>query len=126
MSDTNGSTPNETPNETTNETPTTNDTPTNEQTQPSSWDEVGSRLGALGLKLKYHAEQAAGEERTTFTSALDSLSASIDHAFEALKAAAKDEALKDDVKSVAAALSGAVSETLTGVGQGVRKVLKHD
>ena len=93
---------------------------------PNAWDEVGEKLGALGLKLKYHAEQAAGEERTTFTTAMTSLSTAIDHAFEALRVAAKDPALKDDVKSVGSALSAAVSDTLSGVGSDVRKAFRRD
>lgn len=93
------------------------------ETQNNPWEEVGARLNGLGLKLKYHLEQAAGEERETMTDALKALASSIDQAFDAVRNAAKDPAMKDDVKSVGSALSDAVTNTLSDVGDDLRKAL---
>ncbi len=95
------------------------------ETTNTGWDDVGAKLSGLGLKLKLHAEQAAGEERESVSEAVRALAASIDKAFDALRGAAKDPAIKDDVKSVGSALSTAVTETLSGVGNELRKTLKR-
>ena len=85
------------------------------------WNEVGSLLNGLGLKLKMHAEQAAGEEKAVVSDAVRSLTDSIENAFEALRNAAKDPAIKEDVRNVAQSLSGAVSSTLSDLESGIRK-----
>ena len=94
-------------------------------TTNTGWDDVGAKLNGLGLKLKLHAEQAAGDERESVGQALKALAASIDKAFDALRGAAKDPAIQEDVKSVGTALSNAVTETLSGVGDELRKTLKR-
>ncbi len=94
-------------------------------TTNTGWDEVGAKLNGLGLKLKLHAEQAAGEERESVGDAVKALAASIDKAFDALRGAAKDPAIQEDVKSVGSALSNAVTETLSGMGDELRKTLKR-
>ncbi len=87
----------------------------------NQWNEVGSLLNGLALKLKLHAEQAAGEEKEIVSDAVRSLSDSLENAFEALRAAAKDPAIKEDVRNVAQSLSGAVSSTLSSLGSDIRK-----
>ena len=94
-------------------------------TTNTGWDDVGAKLNGLGLKLKLHAEQAAGDERESVGQALKALASSIDKAFDALRGAAKDPAIQEDVKSVGSALSSAVTETLSGVGDELRKTLKR-
>jgi hypothetical protein len=81
----------------------------------SAWDEVGARLGSLGLKLKLHAEQAIGDDRDKVDDALESMRAAIEEAFAALKGVVTDPAVRDDVKSVAEGVAHAVSSTLRGV-----------
>ncbi len=91
------------------------------ETTTNQWNEVGSLLNGLGLKLKLHAEQAAGEEKAIVSDAVRSLSDSLENAFEALRNASKDPAIKEDVRNVAQTLSGAVSSTLSGLGSDIRK-----
>ncbi len=98
----------------------------NTNTDPG-WNEVGDRLGSLGLKLKYHAEQAAGAagatvndgaEGTTVNDALDNIREAIEEAFAALRGVVTDPAIRDDVMSVANGVAQAISSTL-------REGLKH-
>jgi hypothetical protein len=88
------------------------------------WDEVGSLLTGLGLKLQLHVEQAASADKDGVTDALRSLGESLEHAFEGLRAASTDVAIRDDVKNVARTLSEAVSKTLTNVEADIRKAVK--
>lgn len=78
----------------------------------SGWNEVGDRLGSLGLKLKYHAEQAVGTEGTTVNDALDSMREAIEEAIAALRGVVSDPAIRDDVKSVADGVAQAIATTL--------------
>jgi phage terminase Nu1 subunit (DNA packaging protein) len=89
----------------------------------NQWNDVGSLLNGLGLKLKLHAEQAAGEDKALVSDAMHSLGESLENAFEALKNASKDPAIAEDIRNVAQSLSGAVSSTLSGVGDDIRRVL---
>jgi hypothetical protein len=100
--------------------PISNNVRMNENTT-NQWNEVGSLLNGLGLKLKLHAEQAAGEEKAIASDALRSLGDSLENAFEALQSAAKDPAVKEDIRNVAQTLSGAVSSTLSGLGSDLRE-----
>ncbi len=83
----------------------------NTNTDPG-WNEVGDRLGSLGLKLKYHAEQTVGTEDTTVNVALDGISDAIKDAFAALRGVVTDPAIRDDVKSVADGVAQAIATTL--------------
>ncbi len=95
------------------------------QDQPMSeftsqtWDELGTKLNGLGLKLKLHVEQATTED-LDLSNALQNLASSLEGAFDGLRNAAKDPAINDDVREVAASLSKAVSTTLDEVGQRLR------
>ncbi len=89
----------------------------NTNTDPG-WNEVGDRLGSLGLKLKYHAEQAVGTEGSTVNDALDGIREAIEEAFAALRGVVTDPAIRDDVKSVADGVAQAIATTL-------REGLKH-
>jgi hypothetical protein len=84
----------------------------------SGWNDVGDRLGSLGLKLKYHAEQAVGAEGTTVNDALENMREAIEEAFAALRGVVTDPAIRDDVKSVADGVAQAIATTL-------REGLKH-
>jgi hypothetical protein len=89
----------------------------------NQWNNVGSLLNGLGLKLKLHAEQTAGEDKALVSDAMRSLGDSLENAFEALKNASKDPAIAEDIRNVAQSLSGAVSSTLSGVGDDIRRAL---
>ena len=86
----------------------------------TEWQEVGSLLNGLGLKLKYHAEQAMSEDRARVDDALQSLCATIEGSFDALKGAVTDEAVREDLKGVASGVARAVSSALSGFGKDIR------
>lgn len=90
----------------------------------NQWNEVGSLLNGLALKLKLHTEEAVGAEKETVSNAARSLGDSLEKAFETLRDAAMDPAMKDDVLKVAKTLSSAVSQTLSGLGDNIRKSVK--
>jgi hypothetical protein len=98
------------------------DTTTN--TTKDRWDEVGSLLTGLGLKLQLHVEQAASADKAEVTNAIRSLAESLEHAFEGLRAASNDIAIREDVKNVARSLSEAVGSTLNSVEEEIRDVMK--
>ena len=85
----------------------------------TSWDEVGSKLNGLGLKLKLHIEQSSADDHDV-TDALHALASSVEAAFDGLLKAAKDPAIKEDVRDVGSALSQAISKTLSEVGNDLR------
>lgn len=89
-----------------------------------SWDEVGAKLNGLGLKLKLHVEQASGDERE-LKDALRRVSASIEDAFDGLRNAAKDPAVKEDVRDVGAVLSRAVSRSFSEVNADLRNAMSR-
>ncbi len=80
------------------------------------WSKVGDRLGALALKLKLHAQDEMSEERKAEArSAVERFGATIQGAIEGLGEAARDPAVKDDVKAAGEALSAAVTATVDEV-----------
>ncbi len=91
----------------------------------TNWDEFGSKLGGLGLKLKMHMEQSSSDDHDV-KNALRDLAASLEGAFDGLCKAAKDPAIKEDVRDVGSALSQAISKTLTEVGNDLRKVASRE
>jgi hypothetical protein len=76
-----------------------------------SWTEVGKVFEGLALKIKLHFEEAQGAAEDVGRG-LDAARMGVERAFEALGDAVRDPAIKDDVRSAAAALSDAVSNTL--------------
>lgn len=111
-----------------------------------AWEEVGSKFSGLGLKLKYHFETARAAEPSEpaeasepgtnseetnaqrerdVREALRKLGDALDDAFEALGAAAKDPAVKQDVKDVGQSLSGALSSTFAEVSEELRKAFRR-
>ncbi len=81
------------------------------------WTTVGDQLGSLGLKLKYHAEQVASEDRVLIDDALGHLGKAIEDVFDAVRGAVKDPAIRDDVKSVATGVASAVTSSLRGIAE---------
>jgi hypothetical protein len=85
----------------------------------SAWNDAGDRLSGLGLKLKLHYEQQRGmdsaEAKAEMRDALHRLTAAMDGAFEAIGTAARDDAVKSDVKQVGQSLATALGATFTQV-----------
>ena len=69
---------------------------------------------------------AEEEAREDVKEALRKLGAAIDDAFEAMGAAAKDPAIKDDVRQVGQSLTGALSATFADVSDDLRRVLRRN
>lgn len=95
-----------------------------------SWKEVADRVEALGLKLKMHLEQeqddqvddrAAGDTQT----ALDDLSGRVSDAFDAFGNASKDEAVQQDVRTIADLIKVALIKTLRAVGAEVSGLMEQ-
>jgi enamine deaminase RidA (YjgF/YER057c/UK114 family) len=75
------------------------------------WSQVADAVSGLALKLKLHFEEAAGETAEQAKTAVDAIGDSVEAAFEGLTASVKDDAVKQDVKDVAAGLRDALSNT---------------
>lgn len=91
-----------------------------------SWNEAGERLNALGLKLKLHYEQQRDEgEQAKVAEAVKRLADTVEGAFDALGAASKDPAVKDDIKQVGQSVTGALRTTFSEASDEIRKLLKR-
>lgn len=84
------------------------------------WTDVKSKVEGLGLKLKLHVQQEDDEaeerEPGSTRAALDDLGERLEDAFEAFGNAAKDPAVRSDVKEIGLLLKDALQETMSGVG----------
>lgn len=88
-----------------------------------AWKALGSRVEALGLKLKLHFEEEsgeAGEAATTIKETLEKVGDALEHVFEGLGDAAKDDALKADAKEAGRLLVDAVNATFTEASDELR------
>lgn len=93
----------------------------------AGWGEVASQLNELGLKLQLHFEQAAAEGREDEEKVKDALRAigdAVEQAFGALGAAARDDAVREDIKDVGGAVRGALDATFAELGERFRSVVK--
>lgn len=92
------------------------------------WTDVRSKVEGLGLKLKLHLEQEdddADERRTGSTKEnLENLGERIEDAFEAFGNAARDPAVKADVKDLGLLLKDALRDTFSEVGAEVGDSLR--
>lgn len=88
------------------------------------WDDVGTSFQGLGMKLKYHFEQqrSGGEDAGEVKDALRRLASTVDDALDAIGAAAKDQAVRDDTRKVGEALGTAFQSTFTDVGDELRRL----
>jgi hypothetical protein len=68
-------------------------------------------MGALALKLKLHFEEASGASAEETRSALAAVSEGVEAAFDGLKAAIADPAMKQNVRDVADGFRDALSNT---------------
>jgi len=92
----------------------------------SAWHETSEQLTALGSRLGAHYEKqraADGEQgRAQTDEAIKRLGNAIQDAFDAVGAAAKDDAVRQDVKQVGRSLITALDVTFREVSDEVRKV----
>ncbi len=95
----------------------------------TTWNDAAEKLGGLGSKLKVHYEQQQEADRQTaqadVQTAAKRLGDAVQDAFEAMGAAAKDDAVKADVKQVGLALTEALKATFSEISGEVRGVLKR-
>jgi hypothetical protein len=89
-------------------------------TAREDWDRVADSLGGLALKMKLHFEEAAGGTAEETRSALAALSEGVETAFDGLKAAVGDPAMKQDVRDIAASFRDAVSNTFAELSTQLR------
>ena len=80
-------------------------------TAKDDWDQVADSLGGLALKLKLHLEEAASGSAEETRTALAAVSEHVEAAFDGLKAAVADPAMKENVRDVAAGFRDALSNT---------------
>ncbi len=101
----------------------------------NKWSEVGSHVSGLGQKLRYHFEQTRSAEpgATGADTARDArvheavrkLGDALDGVLDAVGAAVKDPAVKDDVKQVGTALSDALATTFAEISDDLRRAFRH-
>ena len=83
-----------------------------------AWSEVGERLSALGLKLKFHTEEELSkDDDTSAATSVDKLKRSISELFDAMGDATRDPAVREDAKSVANAFASAIDATIESAKQ---------
>jgi hypothetical protein len=91
----------------------------------SAWHEAGERFGSLGTKLKLHYEQQRGQEadqtKAEVRDAMHKLTGALEDAFEAIGTAARDDAVKTDVKQVGQSLATALGATFSQVSAEVQR-----
>lgn len=76
------------------------------------WSEVADRIQALALKLKLHTEEELAELDISVGDVCERIGTAVTAASEALADAAKDEAIRQDLRDVGAALRDAITNSL--------------
>ena len=79
-----------------------------------AWSKVGDELSGLGLKLKYHVQEefADDDDGKEVKAALKRLADAIDDTVDAAGNAAKDPAVREDVKDASQSLITALTTTM--------------
>jgi len=95
-----------------------------------TWGEFGSKLSALGLKLKLHYEQEHAGEATDEADAglkksFERLGSALEDAFEALGNAAGDDALRADARDAGRLLLDGIGSTLAEVAGDLTDAFKR-
>jgi hypothetical protein len=86
-----------------------------------AWITVGDELSALGLKLKYHFEEEMSESQADEAkNAMKKMADALEDSVESVANAAKDSAVRDDLRGAAQAFIDAVAATATEVGEELR------
>jgi hypothetical protein len=95
----------------------------------SAWHEASERLGSLGTRLKTHYEQQRGQDvdqaKAEVREALHRLTGALDDAFDAIGTAARDDAVKSDVKQVGQSLVAALGATFSEVSAEVQRTFAN-
>lgn len=91
-------------------------------TATKRWNEVQEGLQSLAMKLDYHLRQASSKERAEMEDAVKRVGEAVQSAFDGIRNASSDPAIRDDLHSVGSALGSAVSSTLSDVGDEIKKV----
>ncbi|MEM9564455.1 MAG: hypothetical protein AAGA93_17665 [Actinomycetota bacterium] len=88
------------------------------------WADVKSKVEGLGLKLKLHIQQEADEdderEPGSTRAAMEDLGERLEDAFEAFGNAARDPAVRADVKEIGLLLRDALNDTMSQAGDRMR------
>lgn len=96
----------------------------------ASWEQVGDRLSALGLKLKLHFEQAAEEGRPEdeekVKEALRTIGDAVDQAFSAIGTAARDDAVRQDARETGRSVLEALEATFAELSDRLGTSIKRD
>lgn len=91
----------------------------------AAWSDAGDRLGVLGSRLKQHYEarsgSSGGQAGEEVKDAARRIGEAVQSAFDAIGSAAKDPAVKDDVRQVGRSVSDALAGTMTGLSDELRK-----
>lgn len=77
-----------------------------------SWNEVGERIAALGLKLKLHVEEERADRDDDVAQACTRVRTQVDDVLDALGDAARDPAVRADVRDVVDRIGDALAVTL--------------
>ena len=95
-------------------------------TEPrQAWEQVGENLSGLGVKLKEHLNQElSDDDEEKVASALKRLGDAIEETVDAIGNAAKDPAVKDDVKTLGKSFFEALSVTVELAGEKVRDAVE--
>ena len=96
------------------------------------WQEVKDKVEGLGLKLKLHLEQeheedggdAAGDGVKQAQAAIEEMGAKLQDAVNSMGNAAKDPAIRSDLRDLGELLRDAMNETFSAVGAEVGGILK--
>lgn len=86
-------------------------------TTEQAWREVGDRFSALGLKLKLHFEQTAGDDADldSLKNALQAFGDTLGRGFNAVEGAVRDDAVREDVRDVGRTLTSALDASFGSV-----------
>jgi hypothetical protein len=95
----------------------------------AKWTETGATLSGLGAKLKAHYDEqgtaSSEQSRQEVGEALARLGEAVREAFETVGAAAKDPAVRDDVKKAATTLTDALVASFEEAGREVREAYER-
>lgn len=91
-------------------------------TGTNRWNDVQEELQSLAMKLDYHLRQASSKERAEMEDAVKRVGEAVQGAFDGLRNASSDPAIRDDLRNVGSALGSAVTTTLSDVGDEIKKV----
>ncbi|MBL8932817.1 MAG: hypothetical protein JNL54_22065 [Kineosporiaceae bacterium] len=96
----------------------------------SAWKDTGERFAALGASLKAHYEEQKDDDgeaaQRELRDAAKRFSGAVQDAVDALGSAAKDPAVKDDVRNVMTALAAALSATFAEVSEDLRRMAERN